>query len=283
MTKEIQKSNVNALNKMLNEKSIQEQLKSALKENAGAFTASVVELFASDNVLQQCDPKKALVEVLKAATLKLPLNKSLGMAYIVPYRNRKTNEVLPQFQLGYKGYIQLAMRTGQYRYLNADVVYEGQLVGRNHLTGAIDLSGEQVSDKIIGYFAYMELINGFSKVVYWSKEKVETHAKKYSKSFNSEYSVWSTNFNEMALKTVTKALLSTYGILSVDMIAGLSSDVSDVEEEVAQKISLEANQGEVIDISTKKSPETVTKEAVNDEIAISNDVSIFDSFAEPGF
>lgn len=283
MTKEIQKSNVNTLNKMLNEKSIQEQLKSALKENAGAFTASVVELFASDNVLQQCDPKKALVEVLKAATLKLPLNKSLGMAYIVPYRNRKTNEVLPQFQLGYKGYIQLAMRTGQYRYLNADVVYEGQLVGRNHLTGAIDLSGEQVSDKIIGYFAYMELINGFSKVVYWSKEKVETHAKKYSKSFNSEYSVWSTNFNEMALKTVTKALLSTYGILSVDMIAGLSSDVSDVEEEVAQKISLEANQGEVIDISTKKSPETVTKEAVNDEIAISNDVSIFDGFADPGF
>jgi len=283
MTKEIQKSNVNTLNKMLNEKSIQEQLKSALKENAGAFTASVVELFASDNVLQQCDPKKALVEVLKAATLKLPLNKSLGMAYIVPYRNRKTNEVLPQFQLGYKGYIQLAMRTGQYRYLNADIVYEGQLKGKNHLTGAIDLSGEQVSDKIIGYFAYMELINGFSKVVYWSKEKVETHAKKYSKSFNSEYSVWSTNFNEMALKTVTKALLSTYGILSVDMIAGLSSDVSDVEEEVAQKISLEANQGEVIDISTKKSPETVTKEAVNDEIAISNDVSIFDGFADPGF
>jgi len=284
MTKELVQSNVNTLNKLLNQQSIQDQLRNALKESAGAFTASVVELFASDKVLQKCNPQKALVEVLKAATLKLPLNKSLGMAYIVPYKNKKTDEILPQFQLGYKGYIQLAMRTGQYRYLNADIVYEGQLKGRNHLTGEIDLSGEPVSEKVVGYFAYMELLNGFKKVVYWPKEKIMVHAKRYSKSYEHELSIWKTNFDEMALKTVLKALLSTYGILSVDMIAGFSSEATDIEEEIGREIAFEANQGEVIDITAQKTKtsESAKKEASKNE-ATPEEISIFDSFAEPGF
>ena len=261
----VQKNTLAELQNLLNHESTQRQLKNALNENAPAFVASVMELLASDKLLQLCAPEKLLVEVVKAATLKLPLNKNLGMAYIVAYKNRKTGEYNPQFQLGYKGYIQLAIRSGQFLFLNADKVYEGQLKGRNLLTGEIDLSGEPTSNKVIGYFAYMELLTGFSKVIYWSKEKAEAHASRYSASykFNKEESLWTTNFDEMALKTVTKALLSTYSPLSVDMITGLSSDATDIDAEVEREIALEANQGEVIDIVTepKRNPEETKQQS----------------------
>ena len=109
------------LNSLLNNEAIQQTLKSTLDKNAGAFAASVMNLFNNDTLLQQCEPRAVLAEALKAAALKLPVEKQLGFAYIIPYKD------VPQFQLGYKGYIQLAMRTGEYRYINAGKVYEGEL------------------------------------------------------------------------------------------------------------------------------------------------------------
>lgn len=285
MTKEIKKSqpnNVTLLSSLLNQGSVKGQLEAALKENAGAFTASVVELFASDKILQSCDPQKSMIEVLKAATLKLPLNKNLGMAYIVPFKDRRTGEYLPQFQLGYKGYIQLAMRTGQYRFLNADKVLEGQLKSQNPLTGEIDLTGEPISDEVVGYFAYMELLNGFSKAIYWTKAKVDAHANRYSASFkfNKGNSIWTSNFDEMALKTVTKYLLSTYGILTIDMVTGLSSDANDFEEP-KEEIAIEANQGEVIDIVS--TPQQTKQEGPTPPVVTEEDPFGFDGFTEAGF
>ena len=237
-----QPSPVDRLKMQLNADSVQEQFRNTLKENAGAFTASVIDLYASDTYLQKCNPNLVIMECLKAATLKLPINKQLGFAYIVPYKN-KNGEHIPQFQLGYKGYIQLAMRTGQYKHLNAGIIYEGIDITRNILTGEIEFSGEPSSDKPQGYFAHLEMLNGFTKTVYMTKEEMIAHAKRYSKSYNRSTSAWKTNFDEMAQKTAMRKLLSKFGYLSTEMISALSSDTEDIDDEIRQ----EANQ-EIIDV-----------------------------------
>lgn len=227
-TKEVSK--IDKLKSILGADSVQDQFKNAMKENSGAFVASIIDLYNGDNYLQQCDPKAVVMEALKAATLKLPINKSLGFAWIIPYNNSVKTEngwekvLQPQFQMGYKGYIQLAMRTGQYRFINTDVVFEGELRAVNKLTGEIDFSGEKTSDKVIGYFAYIELLNGFSKTIYSTKEKIEAHAKKYSPSYSSKNGNWTNDFDGMAKKTVLKNVLSKYGYLSVEMMSAFDHD-----------------------------------------------------------
>ncbi|MCK8826380.1 recombinase RecT [Natroniella acetigena] len=238
-----QLAKVNQLKKVLEQDSVQEQFQNALDENAGAFTASIIDLYNNDNYLQKCDPKNVVMEALKAATLKLPINKQMGFAYIVPYKNK------PEFQIGYKGYIQLAMRTGQYKHLNAGEVYEGMSIEEDFLTGSIEITGEKTGD-IVGYFAYMELLNGFSKTVYMTKEEVQAHGKEYSKSYSYSSSAWQTNFDQMAKKTVMRRLLSKYGIMSVEMVSAFSQESSfNDEAEVQEEIDNEAN-SEVIDIDT---------------------------------
>lgn len=234
------------LKTILNEDSVQQQFKNAMKENSGAFVASIIDLYGSDTYLQQCDPKTVVMECLKAATLRLPINKQLGFAWVVPYKSK--GQQIPQFQLGYKGYIQLAMRTGQYKYLNAGSVPEGMKIKNNILSGQIEFLGEPTSAKAQGYFAYMELINGFTKTVYMTTEEVLAHAKRYSKSFSRDTSAWQSNFDEMAQKTVIRKLLSHYGFLSTDMATALTSDKEeDAENRVSSEIAHEANQ-DVVDI-----------------------------------
>jgi recombination protein RecT len=255
---------VQKLRVTLSAESVKEQFRNALQENAGAFIASIIDLYNSDSYLQQCDPNLVVMEALKAATLKLPINKQLGFAYIVPYRNNK-GQMIPQFQLGYKGYIQLAMRTGQYKNLNAGVVYEGIKVHKDLLTGEIHFTGEPTSDKPQGYFAYMELINGFKKTVYMTHAEMVAHAKRYSKSYHSDNSAWKTNFEEMALKTVLRRLLSKYGMLSTEMITALESDKDeDIEKEVAEEIEENANKEEIdVEIEEEEITEVEYKEENN--------------------
>lgn len=219
--------------------SVEEQFKNVLKDNAEAFTASIIDIYSGDKYIQECPPKEVVMEALKAATLKLPINKGLGFAYIVPYKGR------PQMQIGYKGYIQLAMRTGQYRVINADVVYEGELESVNKLTGEIVFEGKKKSDKVVGYFAHIELLNGFSKTLYMTKEDVEAHAKRFSASYSYKDSAWKTDFDAMAKKTVIRGLLSHYGYLSVEMIGAVEAD-TEPEKETREKVgSKELNIEEV--------------------------------------
>lgn len=146
-----------------------------------------------------------------AASLDLPINQNLGFAYIIPYGNEA------QFQMGYKGYIQLAMRTGQYQTINAAEVYEGEIVKQNRFTGEYEF-GEKTSDKIVGYIAYFKLVNGFEKYLYMSIEEMQAHAKKFSKNYKGGTDKWGiTDFHSMAIKTVLKRLISKYGILSIEM------------------------------------------------------------------
>lgn len=221
--------------------SVQEQFNNVLKENAGVFTASIIDLYNGDKYLQECDPKQVVMEALKAAVLKLPINKSLGFAYIVPYKG------VPQMQIGYKGLIQLAMRTWQYRIINADKVYEGEFQRKNKLTGEFDLDGTRTSDKIVGYFAHIEMLNGFAKTLYMTKEEVTAHAKKYSKTFNNPKTPWTTEFDGMAIKTVLRGLLSHYGFLSVEMMGAMSQDIESdsVESEMNETIRQNSNKEEI--------------------------------------
>ena len=230
---------------VLNNQTIRAQLKNSLKDNAGAFMSSMIDLYAGDTTLQACDPESVAMECIKAAALKLPISKALGFAYVVPFKGK------PTFLVGYKGLIQLAMRTGQYRTINSDEVFEGELIKKDKLTGEIDMTGEKVSETVEGYFAYFELINGFAKTLYMTKPEVEAWAKKYSPSYGSAYSPWKTEFGKMAKKTVLRRLIGTYGPMSMDMQNVLDGD-DDAETKVRRDIGSNANIIEIDATELKK-------------------------------
>jgi recombination protein RecT len=246
-------SGMTAIKAVLNAESVQRQFENALGENKNLFIASVIDLCAGDAALQQCNPNAIAQEALRAAVLDLPLTRALGFAYIVVYNNteRRKDEngrdvwvkvPTPTFIPGYKGYIQLAMRSGQYRTLNADVVYDGELRGHNKLTGDADISGERRSDKITGYFAYFKLLNGYEKMLYMSVSEMASYAKRYAPGIKKDVTVadlmnkandatvskqvgWMGNFNDMAIKTVLRKLISKYGPMSVKMSGVVASDI----------------------------------------------------------
>lgn len=240
---------------------VQNQLKQVLGNNSGTFATSLVEIFTNDTQLQKCDQKKVVQEAIKAATLKLPLNKQLGYAYIVVYNNwdkaaRKAVPT-PTLILGWKGLLQLALRSGQYRNINADVVYEGELKGKDKLSGVIDLSGDKISEKVEGYFAHFETINGFKKTLFMSLLDMANYALKYSPTFKrntkdnplptvdalcdmaNDQAIngptgkvgWEGDFNSMAIKTVLRRLLGKYGYLSIEMMNAMSEDEGDTPSE----------------------------------------------------
>lgn len=213
---------VNQMKNLLANQGLQNLFADVLKENKDRFIASIIDLYNGDSNLQKCDPKEVIMEALKAATLNLPINKNLGYAYIVPFKNK--GKLTPQFQIGYKGYIQMAQRSGQYKALNAGILYEGMEVKRDFLRGTFEIIGEPKSDKVIGYFAYFQLLNGYEKAIFMSKEDITNHAKRYSQAYGSEYSPWKKQFDEMAQKTVIKRLLSKYGVLTTEFQDAVKED-----------------------------------------------------------
>lgn len=241
------------LKTILNAPSVQEQFQNALAENKDLFVASIIDLYNGDKSLQTCQPAQIVSEALKAAVLDLPINRALGFAYIVVYNNTVkskdpqtgrdvwTKVPTPTFIPGYKGYIQLAMRTGQYRTINADFVYEGELRTVNRLSGEVALDGKKTSDKIVGYFCYFELLNGYSKTLFMSVEDMAKYAKRYAPGIKKDTTIaqliekanngivskavgWEGNFNDMALKTVIRRNLSKYGYLSIKMQNAITAD-----------------------------------------------------------
>lgn len=274
---------IDLLKSVINAPSVQAQFQNALGEHKDTFIASLIDLYTGDKSLQTCKPALVIAEALRAATLRLPLNKALGFAYIVVYNNSVKNAdgswtkvPTPTFIPGYKGYIQLAMRTGQYRTINADFVYEGELRRGNKLSGEIILDGEKKSDKIIGYFCYFELLNGFSKTLYVSLEDMASYAKRYSPSIGKNTTIeqliakanegvvgkkvgWEGNFNDMALKTTVRRLLSKYGYLSVEMQNAVAKDAE--EEAMASRDEMiEASANREIIAIDESSYEEVDKE-----------------------
>jgi len=248
---QIANQKVDQFKMVLNDNSIRAQLKNSLKEKSGAFMSSMLDLYSGDSYLQNCDPRAVVMECLKAASLDLPIVKSLGFAYVVPYKNKGI--LTPTFIVGYKGLIQLAQRTGQYKTINAGIVYEGEYKGYDKLSGMVDISGERISDNVVGYFAYFQLLNGFEKILYMTVDEVTKWREDYSKT-KSDATPWGKEFDKMAMKTCLRRLISSYGIMSTQMQQAIQYDTAgeqnrNVSEKVKCEINENANQS-VIDVDT---------------------------------
>lgn len=216
-----------------NQPGVQNKFKEILGNQAPAFITSVMQAVSANPLLAKADPASLYNSAAVAAILGLPINQSIGQAYIVPYRVKQKDgsyKDQAQFQLGYKGLIQLAMRSGKFVRLNSTDVREGEVKSRNRMTGAIEFDWiqddrDREKKKIIGYLSYFKLTNGFESEFYMSIEEVEAHAKKYSQSYKSGFGQWKDNFDKMALKTVTKLHLNSgEAPLSVQMEKAIQAD-----------------------------------------------------------
>lgn len=195
------------------------------------FITSVLQIVASNDLLKNADPMSIFNAAAVAATLDLPLNNNLGFAYIVPYNDRKSGKTIAQFQMGYKGFIQLAQRSGQFKTISSAVIYDGQLVKQDPLQGFEFDFTKKSSDKVIGYAAYFALNNGFEKTFYMSLEDITKHATKFSQTFKKGFGLWKDDFDSMATKTVVKLLLSKYAPLSVEMQKAVITDQAIIKDE----------------------------------------------------
>lgn len=257
------------LKSLLSSPAVQKRFENVLEDKANGFTTSLLNMVNGDPNLAEAQPMSIITSAMVAATLDLPIDKNLGYAYIVPFRDwKKGNEKVAQFQLGYKGYIQLAQRSGQYLALNVTEVYEGELKSWNRLTEQFefDPNGKE-SDEVIGYVAYFKLVNGFEKTVYWTKQQVESHRIKHNKAKNKEQltGVWKSDYDAMAQKTVLKAMLSKWGILSIEMQKAVTTDetVQELDEKgelkQAEIIEDDEQSNEVIDGPNEDNDEDMTE------------------------
>ena len=227
----------------------QEYLTAVLGEKKSSFVNNLTALVSNDAKLQACTPLSLIYAGIKATALDLPLDSNLGFAYVIPYKDNSEKDekgsviekTVAQLQIGYKGFKQLAIRSGQFRVINATDVRDGEVKKRNRLTSEIEFDfiqndAERLSKKIIGFVSYFELLNGFSQTFYMSVEELTQHGLKYSKTFNSnkkwvkDSSKWVTDFDAMCLKTVTKLNLSKNAPLSVEMQTAIKSDQAVISE-----------------------------------------------------
>ena len=216
-------------NAMLENTRTQEYLTNVLGEKKQTFVSNMVALVSSNKALSECDPSTIMFSCLKATALGLALDPSLGLAWVLPYRDNKNNTTVATFQLGAKAYIQLALRTAQYKKINVRDVRQGEIVGEDFVSGDMQfkkLEKDREKAPIVGYVAMFELINGFSKQLYMSVEELDAHAKRFSQTYRKGYGLWSDKEmrGSMMEKTILKRLLSKYGVLSVEMEQAIKSD-----------------------------------------------------------
>lgn len=203
------------------------------KERATRFIASISSAVATNQALQECDAGTILSGALLGESLNLSPSPQLGQYYLVPFNDSKKGYKVAQFQLGYKGYIQLAIRSGQYKKLNVLAIKKGELVKYDPLNEEIEVNliedeEERENTETVGYYAMFEYTNGFKKSMYWSKSKMEKHALKYSKGYAAHkgYTYWEKDFDGMAYKTMLRQLISKWGIMSIDMQQAVEKDMT---------------------------------------------------------
>lgn len=256
------------------------------------FLTSVLQITNQNTLLSKATPVSIYNSAAMAATLDLPINQNLGFAYIVPY-NEKFKDTqgqwqqrcVAQFQIGWKGLVQLAQRSGQYKAINVVEVYENQFKKYNSLTEELDADFEiDGTGQVVGYVAYFRLLNGFEKTVYWSKSKVEQHGKKFSKTYENSNGVWKSNFDAMAKKTVLKSAISKWGILSIEMTKAVVADQAEIKdfetldvdykdagESVAIEIKESISNDELVDVIENVKSGNITIEALQNQYEISDE------------
>ena len=237
-----------------------EDVKSKFQELLGnrstQFITSLMSIVNNSSYLKNTKPDSIYTAAMMAAALDLPINQNLGFAYIIPY-NDKNNGQVAQFQIGYKGLIQLALRSGQFKTISACPVYEGQLVSENPLTGFVFDFSKKTSETIIGYASYFSLLNGFEKTLFLTKEQAEKHGRRFSANYKKYGTgLWKDDFDGMSLKTVLKMLLSKYAPLSIEMQKAVIADQSVIN-------SVEDMDVEYVDNNSEEKVQIDTTERIN--------------------
>lgn len=211
---------------LLESPAIKQRIEEVLGNRKTQFVTSALSLFNSNIGLQKCDPSSIFSACLTATSLGLPINNNLGFAYIIPYGNAA------QFQIGYKGFRQLAINSNQYKSLEVKAVYDGQLVEDNSFVGYHFEWKNKTNDKIVGYASYFQLLNGFESVYFMSVEDIEKHAKKYSQTYKKGFGNWKDEFDKMAKKTVVKLHLNSgFAPLSIEMQKAQETDQSVISDD----------------------------------------------------
>lgn len=231
------------LRELFNDPIIKTKVEQLIGKNSATFATSVMQIANSNAMLRTAEPSSIFNAACMAATLNLPLQNGLGFAYIVPFKNNKERKVEAQFQIGYKGFIQLAQRSGQFKRLVALPVYKKQLLKKDFING-FEFDWEQEPEKDenpIGYYAYFKLVNDFSAELYMSHDDIVKHAQRYSQTFKKGFGVWHDNFEAMALKTVMKLLLSKQAPLSVEMQQAVLADQAVVKDTENQEFNYADN------------------------------------------
>lgn len=262
----------------LNSAAVIENIGQALGEtNRQRFITGVISAVNNNAQLQECTNQSILSGALLGETLKLSPSPQLGHYYLVPFNDQKKGKVA-QFQLGYKGYIQLAIRSGQYKKLNVIAIKKGELEYFDPLNEEIKINlmvdkwDEREAVETIGYYAMFELVNGFKKAIYWSKKQMESHALKYSAGFKKDrqngwnYTFWSKDFDSMAYKTMLRQLISKWGIMSIDMQTAFEHDMSYTDEAGNINYS-ESEAEEPVIIDMESTEETAEKTENSDDVA----------------
>jgi recombination protein RecT len=232
-------SDLKIFNQTIQAPATQKYIADVLGEKKSSFCSNLTSLVANDKKLQACEPVTLLYAGIKATALNLPLDSNLGFAYVIPYKNRDSGKTEAQFQVGWRGIVQLAIRSGQFKTINVTDIREGELKEFDLLSGAMRFEANPNRDAlpIIGYVAHFELVNGFKKSLYMTSSQIETHAVKYSQTYSSRdarvkaSSKWTTEFDLMAKKTVLKLLLGRYAPLSVEMQQAVKYDQSVIRDE----------------------------------------------------
>lgn len=261
---------------MISTPSYQKMINNTLKDPARVrrFVSSITSAVATNPMLQECDPATILSGALLGESLNLSPSPQLGQYYLVPFNNTKKGCKDAQFQLGYKGYVQLALRSGYYKRLNVMAVKQGELKSWNPLTEEItlDLMEDEIAREnapSIGYVASFEYLNGFSKTIYWSREKMEAHALRYSKGYAAKkgYTFWEKDFDAMAFKTMLRQLISKWGVMSIDLQSAFEADsvAEDTDYMQAEQIDQpEATASQELPIDAEVVSETTEDVSLND-------------------
>lgn len=230
-------SNLKLFNQTITNERTQEYLKNVLGEKKQEFVNNVTALVANNEMLQECEPMTVMYAALKATALDLPLDPNLGFAHVIPYRNNKKGVTEAQFQIGWKGISQLAIRSNQFKTINVTDVREGELKSRDRRTGYVTIEWieddvEREKKAIIGYLGYFKLLNGYEKETYWSIAELEKHGLQFSQTYKKGYGVWKDNFHAMAKKTVIKLMLNKGDApMSVQMQQAIKYDQSVILDE----------------------------------------------------
>ena len=225
---------IKALSTFLQSDQIKQRFSEMLGNRTNSFISTVMTTLNSNTDLKNATTESVYQSALMAAALDLSVNPNIGQAYLIPYKNTKGGTVDCQFQIGYKGFIQLAQRSGQFKMIEASRIYEGEIIEANPLYGYVFDFSDRVhgvnGKKIVGYASFFKLLNGFEKVFYMSVEEMNAHGVRFSQTFKRGFGLWKDDFDSMAIKTVLKLNLSKFAPLSVDMQKAILADQSIIKD-----------------------------------------------------